>query len=214
MAVFALGITFLIALLVLFAVSILPLIFYLLTLQRALEKCAPYNRSMSPGLVWLQIIPFFNIIWQFFVVTAVSDSLSKEYAARRLPAEGDCGRSLGLAMAILMVCWIIPYVSVFAFIAWLVLWIIYWVKIAGLSERLDRAAQYGAPGGYYAGQLYQAPYQAPYQPPYVVPAGTPSAPTAAGPAAAGPVAAKTCAACGAALAPDSAFCGSCGSKAG
>jgi hypothetical protein len=200
MAVFALGITFLIALLVLFAVSIIPLIFYLLTLQRALEKCAPHNRSMSPGLVWLQIIPFFNIIWQFFVVTAVSDSLSKEYAYRRLPVEGDCGRSLGIAMAVLMVCWVIPYVSVFAFIAWLVLWIIYWVKVAGLSERLDRAARYGASGGYPAGQPYQTPYPAPYsQAPYVQPR---------------PAEAKACAACGAALALDSAFCGNCGSKAG
>lgn len=207
------GITFLIALLVLFAISIIPLVFYLLTLQRALEKCAPHNRSMSPGLVWLQLIPFFNIIWQFFVVSAVSGSLSKEYAARRLPAEGDFGRSIGIAMAILWVCWLIPYVSGFAFIAWLVLWIVYWVKIAGLSGRLDRSAMYGSAGGYPGGPYYPAPYQPPYPAPYQPPYQAPSAPAVAPPADA--VAdAKACAACGAALAADSAFCRSCGTKAG
>lgn len=37
-------------------------IFYLLTLMRALQKCSPQSRTMQPGMVWLLLIPLFNLI--------------------------------------------------------------------------------------------------------------------------------------------------------
>jgi hypothetical protein len=36
-------------------------VFYPLTLQRTLEKCAAGSRTLSPGLVWLMLIPLFNL---------------------------------------------------------------------------------------------------------------------------------------------------------
>ncbi|HEY2350836.1 MAG TPA: hypothetical protein VGH64_17570 [Puia sp.] len=33
---------------------------------------------MSPGMVWLQLIPLIGLIWQFFVVTKIADSISKK----------------------------------------------------------------------------------------------------------------------------------------
>ena len=176
-----------------FAIWLLPTIFFLLTLQRALTKCAPANRTMTPGLVWLQIIPLFGLIWQFFVVIAVANSLENEFAARRIPAEPKPGQTLGLAMCITRACTLIPFVNIFAGIAALVLWIVYWVKIAGLSGRLDYAPDggYPTPGygpgygqGYgpgYPGQpgVGAAPYQGAIQPP---------PPYLAGPQAAAPTA--------------------------
>ncbi len=41
-------------------VFLIPWIFYLLTLSKALNRCSPANRSMSPGQVWLLLIPLFN----------------------------------------------------------------------------------------------------------------------------------------------------------
>ncbi|HVP14945.1 MAG TPA: hypothetical protein VMS88_05340, partial [Terriglobales bacterium] len=89
-------------------VLLLPLILYLLTLQRALVACAVENRRMQPGLVWLQVIPIFGLVWQFFVVSAISGSLGAEFKKRGIVEEPEPGKSLGLAMCILSLCGIIP----------------------------------------------------------------------------------------------------------
>ena len=66
-AVFA-GIGILTIVLIVFAILLVPFIFYLLTLQKALSRCSPGCRAMNPGMVWLMLIPLFHIVWQFFVV--------------------------------------------------------------------------------------------------------------------------------------------------
>ncbi len=38
-------------------------IFYLVTLQTALGRCARRNRTMEPGLVWLSITPLVHFVW-------------------------------------------------------------------------------------------------------------------------------------------------------
>ncbi len=115
---------------------LLPLVFYLLTLQRALAGCALENRRMTPGLVWLQLVPLFGLVWQFFVVLAVSGSLDAEFRKRGVAEEREPGRSLGLAMCILSVCGVIPFLGVLALLAGFACWIAYWIRIAGLAARL------------------------------------------------------------------------------
>ena len=44
------------------------LIFFLIAQQNTLKSIKPHNRKMQPGEVWLQLIPVFNLIWQFIVV--------------------------------------------------------------------------------------------------------------------------------------------------
>jgi hypothetical protein len=114
-------------------------IFYILTLSRALSKCSIASRTMQPGLVWLLLVPLFNIVWQFFVVIGLADSLGKEFRARGIPnVEPEPGKAIGIAMCVCAVCAIIPILGIFAAIAHLILWIIYWVKIAEFSRRLDQ----------------------------------------------------------------------------
>lgn len=125
-----------IVILTIILLSLIPTIFYLLTLQKAFNRCQPSNRAMEPGLVWLQLIPLFNIVWHFFIVINLSDSLEREFAQRGLPTEPAPGKSLGLAMCILNVCTIIPYLAALAGLAGLICWIVYWVKIADYSSRL------------------------------------------------------------------------------
>jgi hypothetical protein len=225
------------------ALVIVPFIFYMLTLQKALERCSPVNRSMSPGMVWLQIIPIFGFIWQFFVVTAISSSLEKEYASRRAPVEPQPGRNLGIAMCVTVLCSAIPYVGWLCGIAYIVLWILYWVKISNLSGTLDRLPLAPGPGfgrgpggGYYQAPTYQSPsyqqagYQAAgYAPPSLAASGY-AAGAYAQPAESRPTPSiddtsswlssnarstpAACSACGAALAPDATFCVSCGAQRG
>jgi hypothetical protein len=115
--------------------ALIPGIFYTLTLHKALSRCAPENRAMEPGLVWLIYIPVFNLIWNFIVVNRISTSLRSEFQRRGVTGV-DTGRELGLAMSILACLGIIPIVGVLAALAGIVCWILYWAKIAGLSGRL------------------------------------------------------------------------------
>ncbi len=138
------GAVFIFALIIM-AISLLPTIFYLLSLQKAFTRCRPQNRSMSPGMVWLLLIPFFGIIWHFFIIIGLSDSLEREFSERGKTVEPKPGRSLGLAMCILNACSIIPYVGVLTSLASLVVWIIYWIKIVDYSSRLQSEAPVAPP---------------------------------------------------------------------
>ena len=57
-------------------------IFFLKTLQNVLSKVAPANRDIAPGLVWLNLIPGFIMVWGFFTVVWISRSMGKEYRDR------------------------------------------------------------------------------------------------------------------------------------
>ncbi len=95
---------------------------------------------MQPGLVWLMLIPLFNIIWHFFIVNGMSNSLAREFAECGETVEPEPGKSIGMAMCILNACSIVPYLGVLATLAGFVCWIIYWVKIAEYSARLTHVA--------------------------------------------------------------------------
>lgn len=96
---------------------------------------------MQPGMVWLLLIPFFNLIWIFFVVTGIGKSLGAEFRRRGTPTPDPYPtQSIGIAMAICHCCCIIPVINILAGLAALVLWIVYWVKVAEFSRLLDLAA--------------------------------------------------------------------------
>jgi hypothetical protein len=129
------GIPELIVLLVI-GIILLPGIFFLLTLQKCLQRCSPQSRTMAPGLLWLMLIPLFNVVWQFIIVLRVASSLGNEFRLRNVSKESEPGQSIGLAVCILNLCGIIPVIGAFAAIAAFVCWIIYWVKIANYSSEL------------------------------------------------------------------------------
>lgn len=119
-----------IVLLTFFAVSILPLIFYLVTVQNTLYEVSPENRKIAPPQVWLSLIPLFGIIWQFILVNRVADSLQAEFTARNIEQrETRPGYGIGIAYCILYACVLIPILSPLTAIAGIICWIIYWVKI-------------------------------------------------------------------------------------
>jgi hypothetical protein len=131
-----------IVLFVIFLVICLPFliaaIFYIPTLQKTLNKCAPSSRTLEPGMVWLFLIPLVNLIFNFFIVFGLSKSLHNEFVRRGMPvADPTPGQSIGLAMCICACCGFIPFLGILACIANLVLWIMYWVKIAEYSRMLD-----------------------------------------------------------------------------
>jgi len=131
-------------------------VLFLLSMRSAIENCAPQNREISPGQVWLYLVPLFNLIWQFLMVSRISESIEREFAAREIipasPQEGF-GKGVGIAMCCLTVASVIPILGIFAGFAAFVCWIIYWVKIAGYSRVLEAsgtafAAGYPAPAAW------------------------------------------------------------------
>lgn len=126
------------AILVVFAAILVPYIFYLITLQKAFQKISPAYRKMEPGLVWLVFIPFFGIVWNFFIVTYLADGLAAEFKNQgKTPSEARPGYGVGLAMCISIIATFIPILGGLASLAVLILWIIYWVRIHGYSNQLS-----------------------------------------------------------------------------
>ncbi len=167
---------------VFFVAAIVVAIFFLLTLQDLLRQVHPANRAMTPGQVWLNLIPVFNLVWMFVTVIKVRDSLQAEYQTRGWVPQGDFGFGIGLAAAILSILNWGPLG-----LAGLICWIIYWVRMSELKNLLRQA-----PAGWTL---------APQGP------GT-SAPVSS--AGSTTTAAGTCAFCGTAHFPGARFCSSCG----
>jgi hypothetical protein len=133
----ALSATVLFAILICIAIAMIPVIFYLLTLQNALKAVSPANQKMPPGQVWLILIPLFGLVWSFIVVNRIADSLKAEFAARNIQvAEDRPGYSIGLTYCILFCCGIVPLLGILASIGGFVCWIIYWVKISEYKHKL------------------------------------------------------------------------------
>ena len=136
----------------------IPVIFFLITQQRILQAIRPGNRLMRPGNVWLQLIPFFNFIWQFVVVSNIAGSIKKEFetwendSITGLPSAdivSELGKRPTYAIGILscsiwtLYClmaqgraFIPPLFSFVVSLAAITCWIIYWVKLASYSRRI------------------------------------------------------------------------------
>jgi hypothetical protein len=216
---------------------LVALVFYLLALQHALSRCAPQNRTMAPGLVWLGIIPFFGFIWQFFLAVALGKSLGTELRIRNMPAPARPGQSLGIATGAVSCAATVFYVLAMVASAtglsqgpsmfdsnplatasgWLcaalslaaiVLGIVYWVQIHGFSSRLViQVPQWTWPYG--PPPYGSGPYGAPpyAQPPYAQP---PYGPPQSGQPPYGPPPAGGP---GQPAGPSGDYCGSCGGLA-
>lgn len=120
-------------------VWLVVLILYLITLFNVLNAVSPANRKLEPGLVFLLLIPLFNLVWNFIVVIKLRDSLQAEYAARDLQGDGFA-YGVGLAMSILYCTAIIPILGALGVLAGFICWIIYWVKMAGYRKTLANSS--------------------------------------------------------------------------
>ena len=133
--------------LVVLVAFLIPAILFILTQHRTLEAIRPENRRMSPGQVWLQMIPIFGLVWQFIVINKISDSIRDElntpmgdsiFAEDTLPTNFRPTFSTGASYAALFCISIIPIPIIKGLAAWagLILWIVYWVQLAQYKRKL------------------------------------------------------------------------------
>lgn len=106
----------------------------------AVRRVPQEHRLMSPGMVWLLLIPLFNIVWAFFVFQKVPESIDRSLRARGITDAGDCGKRWGLVFAILNACnyvgGLIPLVGFGIGLAALVFLILAIVSIRSSAARL------------------------------------------------------------------------------
>ena len=131
-----LGSTEIIVIVVLLALVLVPAILFYVSLMGALQACQPKNRTMDPGLVWLNLIPFFGLGWIFYTVVCISNSLKNEFQDRGIDDHGQYGFGVGIAFSVCSALSIIPFVGLLTGIASLVLFIIYWVQVVGFKNQL------------------------------------------------------------------------------
>jgi len=110
-------------------------ILYILTLYRGLKITSPYH-GMNPALVWLMLVPIFNLGWQFYVLDNITKGIKGKFEDN-MRVCGDAGYNIGLAYCIVLCCSLIPGVQFVASPASLVLWIIYWVRIHGFNKDME-----------------------------------------------------------------------------
>jgi len=132
---------------VLFLLVMVGITIFILYLQyKLLDAIPPQHRFMEPGMVWLLLIPCFNLIWNFFVFTRIPKSYQHYFYAHGRTDVGDCGATLGIWYSVCAVLVSIPclnYITgIFCGPAMLVLIIIYLLKLHELKRQipLDKAA--------------------------------------------------------------------------
>lgn len=76
-------------------------VFFCLALIKTLSLVKEENRKITPILVWLILIPGFNVLWNFFVVIRMSQSIKNELDSREFEVEGNPTLYVGLSYAIL-----------------------------------------------------------------------------------------------------------------
>ena len=120
--------TFQIIFLLLFVVlALVPLIFFLLTLQKTMNVVSEENRKMPPSNVWLMLIPLFNIVWQFIMVNKIAESITEECIKLNISVkENKPTYNSGLTWNI---CNLITFIPLIGGLAALITFILYWVKV-------------------------------------------------------------------------------------
>ncbi len=121
-----------------FLIGLAIMVLFLLSLHKCLKEVSEANREMQPGLVWLNLIPLFNLVWIFITVIKLADSVIAEGQARGINVE-DGGKTIGLVYAICIIVSIIPFIGFIAALVALITFIIYWVKVAGYRKMLASA---------------------------------------------------------------------------
>jgi hypothetical protein len=109
-------------------------------LSTCLKAIPEEHRKQQPNMVWLLMIPLFNIVWQFFVYPKIAESFKSYFDSIGRTDVGDCGKNLALVFCILVCCGIVPYLNFCTGIAALVLFIIVLVRFGSLKGQIQNPA--------------------------------------------------------------------------
>jgi hypothetical protein len=120
-------------------ILLVPVVLLDVLLHRALARCAPSSRTMSPWLVWVSLIPVVGLFWPFKVVHEVAKSLHNEFVRRGMRESPAPGRAIGMAWATLALLSAIPLVNFVTILPGAICWAVYCIQIALFTRKLDES---------------------------------------------------------------------------
>lgn len=129
-------IVFLLLVLALGAVAIVVYCLYLHTLQNAVRSVTPPARKLTPGSVWLMLIPVVNLWYSFVLVRKLADSFEADLLRRGQSVTGKPTYALGVAMSVLQILYLVPIAQFPSALLGVGCWIAHWVQVAQISRRL------------------------------------------------------------------------------
>jgi hypothetical protein len=95
------------------------MILHLIAMYKTLGLIKKRNRTMEPGMVFLAFVPFLNIVWNFFIVIRVAESLRNEFNDRGWSTRDETfGYGMGLTAVILNLAGCLPIGLIFLIIHW------------------------------------------------------------------------------------------------
>jgi hypothetical protein len=107
-----------------------------------LKEVPEEDRVMTPGQVWLLLIPFFSFYWNFRVYMKGVPQSFKNYFERQGNQEvGDCGKTMGMWLCICTFFGLIPIIGSIVGMGTMVLLILWMVKIHELKNKIIAARQ-------------------------------------------------------------------------
>jgi len=157
----------LICLLIFVAVLLILSILFLLNLHRTLNAVSARNRELTPGLVWLSLVPLVSIVWNPIMVPKICNSLRREYEDRGWPTDGEGFARVsgtiwawgGVASVVISVfqnvaqaadagpvAMVLGLVNCPVSLAILVCWIMFWVQTYQYRKRLETEGRGYEPG--------------------------------------------------------------------
>ena len=132
--------------LLIYALFLIVYALFLTSLQKALVLAGEKNRKLSPGLVWLNLVPIFSWGWFFYTVHNVSAAIVNKHREIGKEDGGRGGWVLGFLAAILSI--VSGCVTLIAMagvqvtgmiqnsvgVLMVIVWIIYWIQIARYNK--------------------------------------------------------------------------------
>lgn len=109
---------------------------FLYHLQVLFETIPKESREISPWMVWLNLIPVFNLGWMVYTVLMVDKSV-KNYLKSSAGYHLGHSKEIGLGFSILWIVSMVPQLTIpFSFISF-VLWAYYWYLTHRLRFNID-----------------------------------------------------------------------------
>lgn len=98
---------------------------------------------MPPKHIFFGMIPFFNLVWTFFIVSRVSQTFENYFSAIGRPQPGDYGKTVGLIWAITACLFFIPYLNCITSLTAIVCIIMFIVKVRGFKSLVQESSAVG-----------------------------------------------------------------------
>ena len=110
--------------------------------RKALLQISKENRNLGPDQVWLLLVPFLNIYWNFVFVRRFTESLNNEFYDRKVAVEENPTQRNGYLFAGSFLVYNFPlpmFVGFVAFVISIVTLILYLAKVNEHKKLLEES---------------------------------------------------------------------------